>query len=211
MLMADDFGTMVNEIVDESRRSMSTTIEGLIQDAIVHYEMDRFWFNLTNDTTFSLSASQATYTSADSSMIPMLMEVDRFEVTIDTNYTPMLDKKSYNWIRDYNDTNVNSEPRYWTYWGQAFHVNLPDGGYTARVSGLVRLASLSASTDSNAWVQRGNGKELIKQRAKSLLYSEYLRDDINATRAAARENQALQKLNLRTSKLLATGEIEPCL
>jgi hypothetical protein len=44
-----------------------------------------------------------------------------------------------------------------------------------------------------------------------LLYSEYLRDDINATRAAARENQALQKLNLRTSKLLATGEIEPSL
>jgi hypothetical protein len=211
MLMADDFGSMVTEIVDETRRSMSTTIEGLILDAIAHYETERLWFNLTNDTTFSLSSSQATYTSADSSMIPRFMDIDRFEVTIDTNYTPMIDKKSYNWIRDYNDTNANSEPRYWTYWGQAFHVNLPDGGYTARVSGIVRLTSLSASTDSNAWVQRGNGKELIKQRAKSLLYSEYLRDDLNATRAQARETQALQKLNLRTSKLLATGEIEPSL
>jgi hypothetical protein len=44
-----------------------------------------------------------------------------------------------------------------------------------------------------------------------LLYSEYLRDDLNATRAQARETQAFQKLNLRTAKLLATGEIEPCL
>jgi hypothetical protein len=209
--MPDDFGSMVNEIVDETRRSMSTTIEGLIQDSIVHYEADRFWFNLTNDTTFSLSSSQATYTSADSSMIPRFMEIDRFEVTIDTNYTPPMEKKSYNWIRDYNDTNANSRPYYWTYWGEAIHVNLPDGGYTARVSGLARLPSMSVSTDSNAWVQRGKGKELIKQRAKSLLYSEYLRDDANAGRAAGREAQALEKLKLRTAKLLATDEIEPSL
>ncbi|MEK1929847.1 MAG: hypothetical protein AAAC47_08660 [Pararhizobium sp.] len=209
--MTDTFGDMVNEIVDETRRSMSTTIESLIQDAIANYETERFWFNLTNDTTFSLSASQATYTSADNSMIPRFMDIDRLEVTISTNYTPYMEKKSYNWIRDYNDTNALSQPCYWTYWGEAIHTNLPDGGYTVRLSGLTRLASLSVSSDTNAWVQRGSGKELIKQRAKSLLYSEYLRDDANAGRAAGREQQALQKLNLRTAKLLATGTIEPSL
>jgi hypothetical protein len=209
--MPDTFGDMVNEIVDETRRSMSTTIEGLIQDAIANYEVERFWFNLTSDTVFSLSSSQATYTSADNSMIPRFMDIDRMEVTISTNYTPDMMKKSYNWIRDYNNTNFNSRPYYFTYWGEAIHTNLPDGGYTARLSGLVRLPSLSASTDSNAWTQRGTGKELIKQRAKSLLYSEYLRDDANAGRAAGREAQALQKLTLRTAKLLATSTIEPSL
>ncbi len=209
--MADTFGDLTAEIVNETRRSMSDVISNLVLDAIAFYAPERFWFNLTDDTTFSLSSSQATYTSADSSMIPRFREIDRFEVTISTNDKQALDKKSYNWIKDYNQTNANSQPNYWAYWGETLHVNLPDGGYEARLSGLVDLASLSVSTDVNAWTQRGKGKDLIKHHAKGLLYSEYLRDDVNAGRAIARAGQELTALKLRTSRLLGTGEIEPWL
>jgi hypothetical protein len=208
----DTYGDLVNEVLNETRRaSMSDVVSNLILDSIAYYAPERLWFNLTNDTTFSLSSSQATYTSADSSMIPRFREIDRFEVTVATNDKRALDKKSYNWIADYNETNANSQPYYYTYWGEALHVNLPDGGYEARLSGVVDLPSLSVSTDSNAWTQRGKGKDLIKHRTKSLLYSEYLRDDLNATRADAREKQELTALKLRTSRLLGTGEITPCL
>lgn len=209
--MADDLGSLVSEIMGETRRSMSVEITNLVLDSIAHYETERFWFNETRDTTFSLSTSQQIYTSADHSMIPRFMEVDRFEVTISANDKRGLDKKSYQWIQDYNDTNASSQPVAYAYWGQSFHVNIPDGGYAVRVSGIVQLPTLSATADSNAWTQRGNGKELIKQRAKSLLYSEYLRDDANAARAAVRERDAYDVLKKRTSRMQGTGEITPWL
>jgi len=210
--MTDTFGDLVVSIANASRRfSMSAEITNCIYSAIEEYEPRRFWFNETLDTTFSLSASQAVYTSADHSMIPRFMQIDRFEVTISANDKQALRPKAYTWIAEYNETNTNSQPVAYSYWGQSLHVNLPDGGYAARLSGIVQLPSLSASTDSNAWVQRGNGKELIKQNALARLYSEYLRDDQNATRAQAREMRALARLESRTTSLQASGEITPCL
>jgi hypothetical protein len=210
--VTDSFGDLVSSIANASRRySMSAEIINCIYAAIEEYEPTRFFFNETIDTTFSLSASQAVYTSADHTMIPRFMEIDRFEVTISTNDKRGLERKAYSWIAEYNETNTNSEPVAYAYYGQSFHLNLPDGGYTAVVSVLVQLPSLSASTDSNAWTQRGNGRELVKQNALARLYSEFLRDDANATRAQAREKRAYERLVSRTSSLQATGTIEPSL
>ena len=210
--MTDTFGDLVNSIANASRRfSMSAEIVNCIYSAIEEYEPRRFFFNETRDTTFSLSASQAVYTSADHSMIPRFMEIDRFEITRTVNDRFGLQKKAYTWVEEWNETNSSSEPSAYAYYGQTFHVTRPDGGYAVRVSGIVQLASLSASTDQNAWTERGNGKELIKQNALARLYSEYLRDDQNATRAQAREMRALSRLEQRTTGLQATGTIEPCL
>lgn len=209
--MADDYGSLVAEIVNESRRSMSTDIANIVLDAIAHYETERFFFNELSGS-FSLSSSQATYTSADASFIPNIMEIDTLRITVDSNYVPVLRKGSAAQFREYSNPNTFAQPTAYAYWGHSIIVDpAPDGGYAAEVHGVLQLASLSVSTDTNAWVQRGNGKELIKQRAKSILYSEYLRDDANATRAAAREREALQRLRDRTTSLQASGEVTPCL
>lgn len=209
--MADDLGSMVNEIVNESRRSESAAISGFILDAITHYETERFFFNEFTGS-FSLSSSQATYTSADASFIPQIMEIDTLRITVSNNYVPVLRKESAARFREYSNPLTTSQPTAYAYWGQSIIVDpAPDGGYAAEVAGVLQLPSLSASTDANAWTQRGNGKELIKQRAKSLLYSELLRDDGNATRAQAREREALQRLRDRTTSLQASGEITGCL
>ena len=209
--MADTYGDLVNEIVNESRRSMSTEISNLVLDSIAHYETERFFFNEFSQS-FSLSSSQATYTSADASFIPRIMEVDTFRITVDSNYVPVLRKETLEVFHNYDNPSIFAQPTAWAYWGQSILVDpAPDSGYAAEVSGVLQLASLSASTDANAWTQRGNGKELIKQRAKSLLYSEYLRDDANAARAAARERDAYDVLKKRTARLQGTSEIAPWL
>lgn len=209
--MADDFGSLVAEIVDETRRSMSTQIANCILDAITHYETERLFFNQFSGT-FSLSSSQSAYTSADASFIPNIMEIDTLRITVDSNYVPVLRKGSAAQFREYSNPNTFSQPTAYAYWGQSIIVDpAPDGGYAAEVHGVLQLPRLSLSTDSNAWTQRGNGKELVKQRAKSIIYSEYLRDDQNATRAAAREREALQRLRDRTNSVQASGEITPCL
>jgi hypothetical protein len=209
--MPDDFGTMVADIVNETRRSMSAEISNCILDAIDHYQTERFFFNEFSGS-FSLSSSQSAYTSADASFIPHIMEIDTLRITVDSNYVPVLRKGSAAQFREYSNPNTFSQPTAYAYWGQSIIVDpAPDGGYAAEVHGVLQLASLSASTDANAWTQRGNGRELIKQRAKSILYSEYLRDDQNATRAAAREREALQRLRDRTNSVQASGEVTPCL
>lgn len=209
--MADTLGDMVNEIVDESRRSMSTTIERLIFDAIEHYEPERFWFHERTET-FSISSSQDTYTSVDASFIPRVMEFDALRLTVSTNDKPTLDKWTWRQMEDLNYPSSSGRPQAYAYWGESIRFYpIPDAGYEIRFSGVVQEPTLSASTDSNAWTTRGKGKQLIKQRAKSLLYSELLRDDVNAGRAIAREKEALQKLKDRSAKSQGTDEIEPSL
>lgn len=209
--MTDTYGDLVTEIVQESRRSMSTTIEGLILDAIAHYEPKRFFFH-ENTQTFSISSSQDTYTSADASFIPHIMEFDSLRLTVSGSDKPTLLKKTWQQLEDLNYPSSIGQPVAYAYWGESIRFYpVPDTGYEVRFSGVVQETSLSLSSDVNAWTTRGKGRELIKQRTKSILYSEWLRDDMNATRAAAREREALRSLEERTGRSQATGEIEPCL
>lgn len=209
--MADTFGELVTEIVDESRRSMSSQIATCILDAIAHYEPERFWFNESTNT-FSLSSSQAVYTSADASFIPRIMQIDNFKIRVGSNDIPVLRKHHWTEFDQYNSPDVFSQPTAWGYWGQSIRVDpAADGGYLATVTGVLQLPSLSLSTDTNAWTQRGNGKELIKRRAMALLYATYLRDDANALRCTALEQQTFERLMQRSERLHATNEITPCL
>jgi hypothetical protein len=209
--MADTFGDLVSEVVNETRRSMSDVISNLVLDAISFYEPERFFFNEFT-STFSTSSSQDTYTSADASFIPHIMEFDTLRLTVSANDTPTLSKWTWAQMEDLNYGNSTGQPFAYAYWGQQIRFYpVPDDGYEIRFSGVVTDTSLSLSTDVNNWTQRGKGKELIKHRTKSLLYSEYLRDDANAGRAAGREAQELEKLKKRGNRSQGTGEIEPWL
>jgi hypothetical protein len=208
-LMADSFGDLVAEVVNESRRSMSDVISNLILDAIAYYECERFFFNETTQT-FSVSSSQDTYTSVDASFIPHIQEFDSLRLTVSANDKPTLVKWTWGQMEDMNYPQSFGEPYAYSYWGQSIRFYpVPDGGYEIRFSGVVSDASLSLSTDVNNWTQRGKGKDLIKWRAESMLYAHYLRDDVNAGRCIAREQQEFDKLKKKTNRAQGTSEIEP--
>lgn len=209
--MPEDFGSLVTEVVNETRRSMSDVISNLILDSIAYYECERFFFNEFTET-FSVSSSQDTYTSTDASFIPRIMEFDTMRLTVSSNDKPTLNKWTWAQMEDLNYGNSTGQPFAYAYWGQQIRFYpVPDDGYEVRFSGVVTDTSLSLSTDINNWTQRGKGKDLIKHRTKSLLYSEFLRDDVNAGRAIAREQQEFEKLKKRGNRSHGTGEIEPWL
>ncbi len=56
----------------------------------------------------------------------------------------------------------------------------------------VPIAALSRDEDTNAWMQQA--ADLIRHRAKSIFYSQYLRDDANAARATALQSAAYERL-----------------
>ncbi len=207
----DTYGDLVAEVVNETRRSMSDVISNLVLDAIAYYEPERFWFNQTTQS-FSISASQDTYTSVDASFITRIQEFDTLRLTVSSADKPTLEKWTWGMMEDLNYPTSYGEPYAYAYWGQSIRFYpVPDGGYEIRFSGVVADTSLSLSTDVNNWTQRGKGKDLIKWRAESMLYAHYLRDDVNAGRCIARENQELDKLKKKTGRVQSTGTIEPSL
>lgn len=202
---------MINRIGDESLRpEMVSQIKLCIQDAIAHYEVERFWFNQFRDRMFTTVAGQEFYGEADQADIPSILEFDAVTLTAGSSAWPLA-KVGYAEIESWNaDAAAHGQPTHYAYWGQQIRLYpVPDGVYQVRLSGLFKLPALVADGDGSAWT--GDAEELIRQRAKSILYSQYLRDDANAARAAALEAAAHDRLSASAARRLATGDIRPAL
>jgi hypothetical protein len=202
---------MIARIADESLRpDLSDQIKLCIQDAIAHYEVERFWFNQFRDRTFATVAGQEFYGVADHSDIPNVLEFDAATLTIGSTRWPLA-KTGYVQLENWNvDASSRGQPTHYAYWGEQIRLHpVPDGIYQIRLSGLFKLPALAADSDENAWTN--DAEELIRHRAKSILYSQYLRDDGNAARAAALESAAHERLTTTAARRLAAGDIRPSL
>lgn len=202
---------MINRIADESLRSdMGNQIRLCIQEAIVHHEVERYWFNQFRDRTFATVAGREFYDATDLSDIPNILELDAVTISIGSARWP-LTRSGYVELEQRNaDGNARGQPTHYAYWGQALRLYpVADGIYPVRLSGLFKLAPLTADDDQNAWTNEA--EDLIRHRAKSIFYSQYLRDDANAGRAAALEAAARERLGVSAARRLAGGDIRPSL
>jgi hypothetical protein len=202
---------MINRIGDESLRSdMANQIKLCIQDAIGHYEVERFWFNQFRDRAFATVAGQEFYGEADQSDIPQILEFDAVTLTVGSTRWP-LSKIGYVQLEDWNaDASARGQPTHYAYWGKQIRLYpVPDAAYQVRLSGLFKLPALVADGDVNTWTE--DAEELVRHRAKAILYGQYLRDDANAGRATALEMAALERLSTTTARRLSSGDIRPSL
>lgn len=69
---------------------------------------------------------------------------------------------------------------------------VPDIAYTVRLDGLSRLSTLSADTDTNAWMTEG--ERLIRTLAKAILLDEVIVDPANADRMYGRYEMIKREL-----------------
>lgn len=202
---------MINRIGDESLRSdMADQIKLCIQDAIGHYEVERFWFNQFRDRTFATVAGQELYGETDHSDIPHVLEFDAVALTVGSTRWP-LTKIGYVQLEGWNaDASARGQPTHYAYWGRQIRLYpVPDSVYQIRLSGLFKLPALVADSDANAWTE--DAEELVRHRAKAILYGQYLRDDANAARATALELAAVERLSATTARRLSSGDIRPSL
>ena len=202
---------MINRIGDESLRSdMANQIKLCIQDAIGHYEVERLWFNQFRDRTFATVAGHEFYGELDHSDIPHVLEFDVVTLTVASTRWPLV-KSGFVQIEDWNaDASAQGQPTHYAYWGRQIRLYpVPDLTYQIRLSGLFKLPTLVADGDTNAWTE--DAEELIRHRAKAVLYSQYLRDDANAARATALEMVAFERLSATTARRLASSHIRPSL
>lgn len=198
------FGVMQTRIADELARSdLSASIRDAIRSAIAFHERRRFYFNEASGT-FTTVASQAEYTSADASWIPNVAEIDDVRITI-SNDSFQINKRSLQEINFLaSSSTLTGDPTDYCYSRQRFVLYpTPQDAKTIRVNYVARFTTLSDTADTNAWMT--DGEELIRLRAKMLLFRDVIRDPAEMATLAPFEAEALRALTRETGQRNATG------
>ena len=205
---------IADEFDDSALAGMTAAqVNNAIQAAILHYQRERFYFTESRAQTFATVASQEFYGTADNSNIPNLSQIDELTITVNGLRYP-LNQRPWEWIDlvSTTTTSTGAPTDYCYYASQIRLYPIPDAAYTVRISGLIRLATLSADGDTNAWVTVGDGEELIRQRAKWDLATNLLNmDPDQAMKFKGAEMVAYNALRSENIRRLAGGSIQPWL
>lgn len=197
----NSYGLMQSRIADELVRSdLTAQIQNAIQTAIQQYERTPLYFNqIRQEAAFNTAHGQEFYSSAASPLIASMLTLHRVTVTVSGNrYT--MNPRTPEYLED---TSVNpivyGQPVDYSWFGEQLRFYpIPDNTYPIALSGIYRLNTLSADTDTNAWTS--DAELLIRSRAKFELATHVLRDaDLAATMKAA-EIDALARLKGETLK-----------
>jgi hypothetical protein len=203
-----DYGTMQARIANELRRSdLTDEIRDAIQGAISHYEEERFWFNEDRSTTFSTVADQEFYTSADAANIPNISEFDTLRITVTSNWNYPLIKRTYQEIDAWqSNANFTAYPTDYCRYDKSIRLYpIPNGAYTIRVSGTLLEATLSASADTNPWMT--DGERLIRAHAKWIVFTDQLRDPVQAQAMAGIESRVYAEYLSKTVNRVSSGRV----
>lgn len=210
--MADDYGSLLDAIADESRRpraTFGTQIERCVQEAIDHYAKRRFWWNESTSETFATVASQENYGAAANAKIPYVVEFDSVKIAISSTDKRTLRKVSWEDIEELNTSGTSTgQPSMYAYYAQQIRLYpIPSDAWTVTMAGLFLLTRLSADGDANAWVTRVQGEKLIRCHASALFYGTYLRLKDRAAEFMGLAEDEYANLVASHSRRQATGVI----
>lgn len=210
-----DYITMINRISNEvggvSTASTTTSptlaeIKTAILSAIDHYTRMPFYFLQSRASTFSTVSGQEYYGSSDLAAIPDIAHIDALTITINSTLT-LLERRDFDYIDAQNSTStITGRPTDYCYYAKQIRLSpIPDGAYTVRIAGDIRLAALSADADTNAWMT--DGERLIRHRASYDLWSNVLSDDSRAGTAKRNEMDELRNLVMEGNMRSTSGRI----
>lgn len=193
-------------IADEIMRDdLTSQIASAISDAIKHYQVKRFYFNENDSITFSTVAAQNEYTSAANSLIPYLYKIDWVTVGGDQFLRRITNEK---W-RDLMAATASGEPYNYAYINQTLRLYpTPSAIQTIRIQAHYKLAEPASDAEANnLWMT--DGEELIRHRAKMLLWRDVIYDVEKAAVCTAAEEDAYNRLSGTTGVMTGTGYLTP--
>lgn len=210
------FATLKARIADDLRRSdLTSQIASAVQDAIKRWEGERFWFNEKRYRLPTVADTESyaipdTLTNTDSSALDTgedLLEIDDV-IILDNGDTYRLCESTDQWINDYQAPSslYTGTPSHYGVYGNSIRLSpIPDAVYVITISGLARLATLSAADDTNAWMTEA--EPLIRHQALCEIYRSVLRDADGFQMANGGVQDAYATLKRKSSGKLMTGRI----
>lgn len=200
--------TQIADEIDDTTGEYQGQIQTAIYGAIRFCERNTYYFNETRDVTFSTVAGQAFYGAADEPHIATLIRIQHAYIEENGQNLELI-RATPDYLEVIDDTlSSQSKPVLYTYINQALRLYpVPNAVYTIRLQlGPYRLAPIEDSADSNAWTTEAF--DLIKARAKYLLYKDILKDPNFAAEALNDYNEQHAALKGETSDRHRTGVIK---
>lgn len=195
-------GDMESRIYREIHQTLSVDVRNAVLDSVKFYQSTRFYFNeATVNFNLSLTNQYAL------SVIPKLVTLDTFKVWYGSvPYT--LEHKSWSEL-DRIDSEIggsNTPTAYSIHHEKLRIYRRPSVTLSAQANYLKAITMSSSNSSSTAWTNEAS--DLIRYRAKGLLYASVLLDPQQAQVENILENQALYRLMSRTVKMVSSGNIK---
>lgn len=201
------YGGAIDLILTElgrSDNSITAVAERELLKAIEHYAPHKFWFN---EGRVSFTASNTIYYPLES-MSAYMLEIEQASVVVSGSVYD-LHLQSHADLQIEDMTGVTGYPTDFAIFGNQIRLYpKPASGTTYQVDldGTKRIATLSASTDSNEWTDEA--LDLISARVEKIMCARKFKDFEAAQAYQVAEDQALQRHQERTDKLSTTGKIK---
>lgn len=187
---------------DFLNRNFGAETQRAIQAAIRHYERRRWPFNETS-VALTTSAGQA-FVSFPSNFLLL----DDLRITINSEDFS-LHPQDAQYIRNWNATNTTGQPTdYAIYQNRVELAITPDSAYSLPVYYIKSLPTLSANSDTNAWIQ-GGMEDVIAYHAAKLMWATVLRNEKETAKYVGLEQLALSNMTSFNEQRIVPGRLKP--
>ena len=202
------YGEAVDLILTELSRS-DTSITAVVErefiKAIEYYATERFWFN---EARISFTASNTIYYPL-ANLSANMVEIDQLSATINGTVCDLM-PATHSELQSMDASGATGQPTHWAIFAEQIRLyrKAASGStYQIDLMGTKELASLTASTQSNAWTTEA--LNLIAARVEKVVSARKFKDFDAAQMYAVAEEQELAKLQQRTERLISSGKIRP--
>jgi len=206
-----DIKSDIADDIDDTTSEYTSQIAKAVQGAQRYCERFKFYFNETRSQTFTTVNGQDWYGSADNSYIPDVVWITNLYSEDSNGQRILLVRERPEAIELLSDNSAaTGEPYMWTYFNQKIRLYPIPGSTTFTIRMEIanyKLGALSADADTNAWLTEAY--DMLKARAKYILYKNTLKDAELAAEALNDFTDQRAMLFAETSNRHATGFIEP--
>lgn len=186
---------IADELVNES--ITTAQIKLAIQRSISSYQNTAFYFN-QKEAVFNTVSGQENYSVTDLVDIPNITRFYSFNAKNSGVASPII-AKDYDYIDRLQTSLMTGFPYFYAYFAQKIRLYpIPNAVYICDIAYSYGLSTLSADSDTNAWVS--NAEEMIRQGAKKRLALDILHSDDIAMRCSKLEKEAYDGLLQETKQ-----------
>lgn len=198
---------MVNQIVDElDRPDLEGAVRHAIRGAIGFWQRERFAFN-DGILEFPTIAGKAGYGGADLAGLNVMLAIDTAVAIDDGGTVWALRNVPLASLEVLGDQNQSGQPAYFAKFSEGYRLYpIPDGVYTIRLTGHVRLAAPATDADTNAWVDEAY--DLIASYAKRYLALHRLKDPSLKAAMDTAVSEASNSLKGLATTMAGTGVVQ---
>jgi hypothetical protein len=198
---------MVNQIVDElDRPDLEAPVRNAIRHAIGFWQRERFAVN-DGVLEFVTVAGRAGYGGVYLAGQNVMLAIDSAVAIDGSNTTWPLKPVPIASLEALGDQDQAGQPAYFAKFSEGYRLfPIPDGVYTIRFTGHVRLGAPATDADTNAWVDEAY--DLIASYAKRYLAIHRLKDSALKQAMDVSVSEASTSLKGLATTMAGTGVVQ---